>query len=311
MKIFNNNTLKAMNLPFVLLVNFLLLGAISCEKLELPEAGSIEDLTPPSASFSAVGTDDFLTYNFSNTSKSATDYVWTFPGGSSSTAVEPSFTFPSVGTYSISLLATDKLLVSDSYTVEVTVVEPPIPPAINPEVINGDFSNGQDNWKVSTFTAGTTSPYNSSSDGENLNYDGSDNGSKTPGAKWTSSTSAGPNLSGSTRFAYQAHTVSPGREYWIEYSYAIKTGGAGLDATGDRVVVEMLSGHFSDGADALASSQASTLTQIISKAILGKGNFTLVKQSFTAPESGLVAIWMYGITSKDAYIDNVKLYPVD
>ena len=96
MKTFNNNTLKRMNLPFVLLVNFLLLGVVSCEKLELPEEASIADLTPPSASFSAVGTEDFLTYNFSNTSKSATDYVWTFPGGGSSTAVEPTFSFPSV-----------------------------------------------------------------------------------------------------------------------------------------------------------------------------------------------------------------------
>ncbi|MDG2491506.1 MAG: PKD domain-containing protein [Flavobacteriaceae bacterium] len=304
MKIFNNNTLKSMNLPFVFLVNFLLLGAVSCEKFELPESGSIQDLTPPSANFSAVGTDDYLTYNFSNTSKSATDYVWTFPGGSSSTANEPSFTFPSIGTYTVSLEASDKNLLSNTYSAQLNIVEPPIPPAINPEVLNGDFADGSYNfWKIASFTGGTRNPYNGSSDGESLNYDGSDNGGKTAGAKWTNSTKAIP-LTSSSRFAYQAHTISPGRDYFIEYSYAVKTGG--LDT--DRVVVAILPGHYSEGQDALA---ATPIVEVPSTAILDKGNFTLVKARFTAPESGLVSIWMYGVSTKDAYIDNVKLYSAD
>ncbi|PTL99810.1 MAG: hypothetical protein DA394_06060 [Candidatus Arcticimaribacter sp.] len=312
MKKFNNNfTLKAISVPFALLVNFLFLGVmISCEKTELPETGSIADLTPPSASFSAVESDDFLIYNFSNTSKSATDYTWDFGNaGASSTEKEPSYTYPAEGVYTVTLIATDKLNQSDTFSAQVTVVEPPEPPAIAPEILNGDFNDGQDNWKVSTFTGGTTSPFNSSSDGENLNYDGSDNGSKTAGAKWTGGTSAGPNLSGSTRFAYQALTVSPGRDYVLEYSYSVKTGGAGLDSTGDRVVVEILDGHFNDGVDALASSVAGPILQHVGDAILGKGNFTFVRQTFTANDSGLVSIWMYGVTSVDAYIDNVKVYP--
>ena len=64
----------------------LLFTTFSCvEELELPEEGSIPDLTPPSANFSAVESENFLVYTFSNTSKSATDYVWDFGDGGTST----------------------------------------------------------------------------------------------------------------------------------------------------------------------------------------------------------------------------------
>lgn len=290
------------------LTTSLVIILFSCEKIELPEAGSIEDLTPPSADFSATQTDDFKTYNFSNTSKSATDFIWDFGDGGSSTDKEPMHTFAAEGNYTVVLTASDKLNKNSSLTKVISVVEPPEPPAINPPILNGDFSNGQDDWKISSFTGGTRSPFNSSSDGDNLNYDGTDNGSKTPGAKYTNGTSAGPKLSGSTRYAYQALTVSPGRDYILEYSYAIKNDKTDIEG-GDRVIVEILDGHFTDGVDARASSDAGPIIRSIGDIANGKGNFKLVKETFTAPETGLIAIWMYGITSEDAYIDNVKVYP--
>lgn len=302
------NTIKAKSTS-LFAMSILLAGIVACEMPELPETGSIADKTPPSAGFSPIETEDFLTYDFSNTSASAITYSWDFGDGGSSTDKNPTHTFPSVGNYNVTLVATDKLNVSNSVTKGIEVVEPPIPPAINPTIENGDFEDSSYNaWKITTFSDGTTrNPYNGSSDGETMNYDGTTPDSKTRGAKWNQGTSACHLRSSSSRHAYQAVTVSPDRDYIIEYSYAIKADKTDVDG-GDRVVVEILDGHFTDGVDAENSDRI--VTHVGDNA-LGKGNFTLVREPFTAPSTGLVSIWMWACTSEDAYIDNVKIYPAE
>lgn len=314
MKIFNLKTRLLIMIKSALAL-VLIASVSSCDptmdslSYDLPEANSKADLTPPAASFSAAETEDFLTWTFGNTSSSATDYSWNYGDGNSSTGTDGENTFPDEGTYTVTLTATDKLGATSTFSEEIVVEEPPIPAAINPEIVNGDFSDGQGGWKFSTFSGGTTSPYNSSSDGSNINYDGSDNGGKTPGAKWTNGTSSGIYRSSSSRHAYQALTVSPGREYVLEYEYAIKNDN---DTNGGaKIVGEILDGHFSDGADALVSSDAGPIVRNEGANLLGKGNFTLVRQQFTASNSGLVSIFIWGETKQDAYVDNVKVYPVD
>ncbi len=279
---------------------------------DLPESNSKEDLTPPSAGFSASVTDDFLTYTFGNTSSSSTDYVWDYGDGNTSTGVDGENTFPDEGSYTVTLTASDKLGASSMFSLNVEVVEPPTPAAITPEIINGDFDDKFTGWQIDTFSDGNTrNPFNSSSDGDPLNYDGSDSGgSKTPGAKWTGSTSAGPSISSSTRYAYQAINVTPNHDYFIEFSYAIKTDVADIEG-GDRVIVEILDGHFTDGVDARASSDGGPLVQAIGNVANGKGNFTVKTQSFTANATGEIAIWIYGITKDELYVDNVKVYPFE
>lgn len=276
---------------------------------DLPDANSKADLTPPAASFSAAETSDFLTWTFANTSSSATNYVWDYGDGNSSSGIDGMNTFPDEGTYTVTLTASDKLGVSNTFSKQIEVVEPPIPAAINPEVINGDFSDGSGTWKWSKFTGGTRDAFNGSSDGSNINYDGSDNGGKTPGAKWTNGTSSGIYRSSKSRFAGQNLTVSPGREYILEYEYAIKNDNDGNG--GAKIVGEILDGHFTDGANALASSDAGPIVRNEGANLLGKGNFTLVRQQFTANDSGLISIFIWAETQQDAYVDNVKVYPVE
>lgn len=291
---------------------FLLLSVFmtSCDfDYELPEANSIPDATPPSAAFSYRSQDaDFMTVEFTNLSASATDFSWDFGGGNTSTEKEPTHTFAAgEGTYPVTLTASDKNGVSDAITIDVVVEDRFVP--ITPTIINGDFNNGQDDWKFSSFSGGTTSPFNSSSDGSNLNYDGSDNGSKTPGAKWTMSTSAGAYLSGDTRYAYQAIVISPNTDYILEYEYAIKNDGT--QAPGDnRIIAGIIDGHYDDGAEAIPAFDSGNLLQFVGDEDLGKGVFTLVKQQFTSNASGEVAILIYGVTDVDAYVDNVKVYPL-
>jgi len=243
----------------------------SCEgEFVLPEAGSIEDKTPPTAAFSSSQTDpeDFQVVSFSNESVSATDYTWEFGTGETSTEVNPDYTYEGEGTYTVTLTATDKNGKSDAITRDISVVKPEVPDAIVPDVVNGDFTDGQDGWKIANFTDGKTDPFNSSSDGSSKDYDGNDTGAKTAGAKWTNSSSAGPLLSGNSRFAYQAFTVSANTSYTIEWEYAIKDDVEDVPG-GDRLVMQILDGHFSDGKDALG---ATVLSETVGDLALGKGS---------------------------------------
>lgn len=280
-------------------------------EFELPEANSKADLKPPVANFAATETPDYLTYTFSNTSSSATEYAWNYGDGKTSNAKDGENTFPAEGTYTVTLTAKDKLGKTSIYSAIITVIKPIIPPSIIPDILNGDFKEGQDNWKFPSFSGGTTSPYNTSGDGSWLNYDGSDNGSKTEGAKWTKSTSAGDYVSSSTRYAYQAIDITANTNYVLEYEYAIKTESeqSGVAPGGNRIIGEILNGQFSDGADAIVSSTAGPLARHIGTQALGKTTFTKVTKVFTSNATGKVSILIYGVTDVDAYVDNVKVYP--
>lgn len=290
----------------------------SCEeafKYDLPEANSKIDTVLPTADFTYIpNADDFTTIEFQNLSFESTRYLWDFGGGNTSTEVDPVFTFAAgEGVYPVTLTASDENGATDVITLNVTVVDVFV--AISPEIINGDFSDGQNDWKFSSFTGGTTSPFNSSSDGSNLNYDGSDNGSKTAGAKWTMSTSAGVYFSSNSRYAYQAIVVSPNTEYVLEYEYSIKTQEeqAGIAEGGNRIVGGILNGHFEDGADAVPDNGNDGLYLIshVGSMDLGKGVFTTVEERFTSNASGEISILIYGVTDVDAYVDNVKVYPAE
>ncbi|MEM5567073.1 PKD domain-containing protein [Psychroserpens sp. AS72] len=287
----------------------------SCEsafEFDLPESNSQIDTVLPTADFSYVpDPDNFKTIQFTDLSFQSTTYLWDFGGGATSELQDPIYTFAGEGTYPVTLTASDANGASDMITIDVEVVDVFVP--ISPEILNGDFSNGQNDWKFSSFSGGTTSPFNSSSDGSWINYDGSDNGSKTPGAKWTMSTSAGVYLSSNTRYAYQELIVSPNTEYVLEYLYAIKTPDeqSGVADGGNRIIGGIIDGHFDDGADGIASYDAGPLLNHVGTEVLGKTVFTTVELTFTSNASGEIAILIYGVTDVDAYVDNVKVYPAD
>lgn len=302
----SNKIGKLLSMLFILCLTI-----ASCDyEYELPEEGSIADETLPSAAFSYSQTsaDDFRIVTFTNESASATDFSWDFGTGDVSTEKDPVYTYEAgEGTYTVTLSISDKNGVTDMITKDIVIIEPEVPDAIVPIVINGDFTAEQDGWKIESFTDGTTSPFNSSSDGSPIDYDGNDTGAKTPGAKWTMSTSAGVYLSGDSRFAYQAFTVSANTSYTVEWEYAIKNDVEDAEG-GDRVVLQILDGHYSDGVDAL---NAEVISETIGAEALGKGNFTFGKTDFESNDSGEIAIWIWGVTNEDAYVDNIKLYPTE
>ena len=208
---------------YVLMITALLFTTVSCvEELNLPEADSIADLTPPSAAFSyAISEGDHLTVEFSNQSKSATTYAWDFGDGTTSTDANPSKTYSAIGDYNVTLTASDAKGISNSSTTEVNVIEQVIeftPVILNPSFdIEGDDSY-RDGWRNSDLGGViqiTSSPVRSS----------------PKAAKFPSS---------GDRIAYQLITVLPNTDYRLSFYYTMKTSPAG------SLTVAILGGAVND-----------------------------------------------------------------
>ena len=81
----------------------------------------------PVAGFTSSTSD--LTASFTNTSTddgTITGYAWDFGDGGSSTSANPSYTYTTAGTYTVSLTVTDDGGLTDTTTGSVTVTDPPV-----------------------------------------------------------------------------------------------------------------------------------------------------------------------------------------
>lgn len=78
---------------------------------------------PPEASFNAQPAGGF-SFNFANTSQSATNYQWDFGDGANSSNANPAHTYASPGVYSVMLTAMNACG-SDTYTTSITAGQPP------------------------------------------------------------------------------------------------------------------------------------------------------------------------------------------
>jgi len=177
-------------------------------------------------------------------------------------------------------------------------------------ILNGGFDQSTAQWRFATFTDGTTTPFGSSSDGSFTAIDGSTDGAKTRGAKWTASQSGGPLLSSSSRYAYQALTLTPNTDYILQYEYAIDDDGDNDPIGGRRIVAVVLGDHYIDGADAVADIDSNIGNHF---GTIAEGKFsatrgTLVEIPFTTDDEGLASVMFYAVTVDDGWIDNVKVF---
>jgi len=213
---------------FLLIIPF-----AACEfEYDLPEANSKEDETPPSANFSAtVSSTDYLTINFANLSSSATDYIWDFGDGNTSTDKDGKNTYDNLGTYTVSLTAVDKLGESSEYSMDVEVVEPA---AVIPEISEASFEDGTDTKGCGDENADGRDCWRNSDLGGVIQITGSPVYDGSQAAKFPSDGS---------RIAYQELTVSPNFDYVLTYYYTMKTSGTGA------MNVAVLAGSVSNSDD--------------------------------------------------------------
>ncbi len=231
MKFINIKNISVKSAIQLLFLSFLMIGLIgACDDIELPEEGSIPDLTPPSAAFSFTPNEsDYQEIRFTNLSISSTDYLWDFGDGNTSTDADPRNTYAD-GTYTVTLTASDKLGKTSTIEQTVEVVEPVV--AFTPVISEfsfeddsdtagcGDNADGRDCWRNSDLGGViqiTSSPV----------FDG-DQAAKLPSA--------------GDRIGYQLVSVLPDTDYTLNFAYTMKTDPVGT------LTVSILSGAVSDPA---------------------------------------------------------------
>lgn len=191
----------------IVCVTMVLIGS-ACDE-ELPAAGSLPDETPPTALFSFTqGENNYLDVRFTNESNSATTYEWDFGDGETSTEKEPANVYDADGTYTVSLTASDNLGATNTYSAEITLVEPdePFAPTIlesgfEDGALDGGSGDGRDSWKNSDLGGViqiTASPV----------YEGAQS-AKLP--------------TSNDRIGYQLVSVESDTDYVLSFYYTMKT----------------------------------------------------------------------------------------
>ncbi len=284
---------KSLWMITALIISFTMFSCDDYFKFDLPESGSIEDLTPPSASFGATQSDvDFLVYNFANFSKSATDFEWDFGDPNSgadntSTEVDGEHKYPAVGTYTITLKASDKNGKSSTYSETIEVVEPPEPEAIVPDIIEAGFEDnslpdgtgdGRDSWRIS---------------GGKIFGISSDEYVGEQSAKFNA---------GDPRVAYQALTVTPNTDYIISFYYSMKD-----DNAGGKVRLAILGQAISDASEA----EAAIIASAEGDKQEGSKTFNKLTLPFNSGATETIAIWIDSNNIAEARVDEVEIELVE
>lgn len=211
-----------------------------------PDEGSIADVTPPSASFSAkVNSANPLTVDFTNLSASATTYKWDFGDGGTSSNKDASHDYAEFGTYTVTLTASDKLGVTNVSSQEV-LVEKPLD-VFKPVILNPGFESGTESW-INASLGGTvqvtTSPVYSGAQAGKFPADG-------------------------TRIAYQTITVEKNKIYTLSFYYTLKTSPVG------SLKVAVLAGNVTSIGDVSAATLGSVvLTDQVDASTYVQGSVT-------------------------------------
>jgi len=250
----------------------------SCDDLVLPEEGSIADATPPSASFSATPNEgNYQEISFTNLSDSATDYSWDFGDGVTSTEKNPSHTYTEDGLYTVTLSASDKLNVSDSFSKDVEIKEPEVaftPVILNPsfdEQGDDDYRDGWRNGDLGGVIQITSSPVHTPEKAAKLPSDGS-------------------------RIGYQLITVRENMDYAVRFYYTLKT-----DATGS-ITVAALAGDIIDP----AAVDGATLASVVCDDQTDASTYVQQTLEFNSGDNTSVAIYFTN-TGVEGRIDTFEI----
>ena len=105
----------------------------------------------PALSFETYINCDAVTVDFTNTSQNASAYVWDFgdPSNPNDTSTEenPSYTYPSIGTYTVTLMTDPSLLCRDTLTQEIT-----LPPRLLQAQFDYQVTNCEEDQLTLLFT---------------------------------------------------------------------------------------------------------------------------------------------------------------
>lgn len=254
--------------------------SLSGFEYDLPAANSKADETAPTASFSASVGNSYLDYTFANSSISATDYSWDYGDGNTSTGGDGSNTYTAEGTYTITLTASDKLGVSNTFSLDIEVVEPEIPLAIIPNILNPSFDEAGDDGKY-------TSPWVDGNLGKTIQSSTSSSFIGGKSAKF-------PNATSDPRVAYQKDiAVTPNTDYVISYAYSIETGDP------SSIIVSILAGAVTDPSEVAGA----TIKSYTGTVQAGKTPFETVNISFNSGATASISIHIANTGTATGYVE--------
>jgi len=269
--IFNNNARRT-SWCFIILATIFFIGCEEAFQFDLPEANSIADEVPPSASFAyAADATDFTVINFNNLSSEATTFEWDFGGGNTSAEMDPTYTFAGEGTYPVTLTASDALGATSTTTVDVVVAPGPfqpiiIEPGFEDNTLPSGSGDGRDSWRNNAL-------------GGVIQITGSPVTFGTQGAKLPSD---------QTRIGYQEFVVEKDATYDIGFWYTM------LNNSTDPFVTVSVLGVSSTGP--YASRQEAidgTIASITVNNTDDPGTYLESKLTFDSGDNDLVAIFFY------------------
>ena len=268
---------KCLKTIYLTLVVILAVSINACQE-ELPGVGSIPDKTPPSANFSfALSEANYKEVSFSNLSLSAITYSWDFGDGVTSNEKDPTHTFAQDGTYTVTLTATDKLEVTNTYSATVSIAVPVS--AFTPEVLNAGFDEEgsdsyRDNWRngdLGGVIQITSSPVHG-------------------GAKAAKLPSAGD------RIGYQLITVERNKEYTVSFYYTMKTSPVG------SLKVAILAGDVKDPAQV----DAKTIKSVTVNDQTSADTYVQGSVTFNSGDNAQVAIYFTN-TGVESRVDSFSI----
>jgi len=270
----------------VLLAVFLM----RCES-DLPEAGSIADLTPPQSGFSfRQDPEDQLLVSFTNESRSAIIFEWDFGDGNTSTETDPVNTYSEFGTYTITLISSDKLGVVDTLMQDIDILEGPFQPIIF-EFGFEDFSPGAGDCRNGTGRADGRDCWLNDDLGGVIQITSSPVQSGEQAAKL-------PGPESSERIGYQLIRVDTAQDYRLSFFYTLQN-----DQPGGFVTVSVLNGPVStqeEADNAVIGSFTGTNQE-------DPQTYTPGAITFNSGESDTVAIYFYNRGSVEARLDDFTI----
>ena len=295
---FKRNKLMSKSYIFMMLV--LVAGIIvSCDFIdELPEANSIADETPPSASFTFMQNQErdlFLEYTFANQSSNATSFAWDFGDGNTSTSVDPINVYPAEGSYTATLTVSDALGQTSTFSEVIEVVQAPEPTAITPILTGTAFDDffgvcgdetdddSRDCWRISGATIHQTTS----------NGDRDEDGNRTRAAKYP----PGEDF----RVSYQAFTVSPNQRYELRARYA-------LEADGDIIRLNVIDGQLASFDEFAGATLLGVGEGTINEGNDGYNNIVIPFE--TGANGDISILFNHPSNADDTYIDNVSVVPI-
>ncbi|QRM88908.1 PKD domain-containing protein [Lacinutrix sp. WUR7] len=269
----------------------------SCDDFEQFEpigANSIEDATPPNADFTAIQGfgDSWNVYTFANASTSATNYSWDFGDGNmhiyteADDNIDAENSYPGEGTYTVTLTASDALGVSDTYTIDIVIVEPQLPDVDIPVILEGGFDNGDSGDAPTNIDSRT--PWKNSNLGGTIQITSSNGyyvgnyGGKLPDS--------------ADRIGYQeVSTFTPNTDYVLTFKYRMKND---VDAENGLLNVLMMI-PTNDPTEVTANTIASVT---YSEDVAGTSELLSGTLSFNSGANTSLAIYFYNELD-EAYID--------